>query len=127
MAVDFLEEEKAMSQAAPAGAPGGAPGGGPRQMVVISVVDGQIRVDPDRFEISKCNQEEVLWVATDPDLEFTVEFEKGDSPFYEFQFSNDFPASGLVRRSVLADPQRAYKYTVRAEKLEKDPTGVITK
>jgi hypothetical protein len=97
--------------------------------VIISVVNGQIKVDPDPFVISKDNQEEVLWRASDPKVCFTVEFDKRDSPFYEFQFSSDSSASGLVRRSVLADPQRKYKYTVRVEGVKEplDPTGVITR
>lgn len=101
----------------------------PRKTVTISRVNEQIRVEPDTFAISKHEQEEVFWKATDSNVRFTVEFDKGDSPFYEFQFSNDFPASGLVRRSVLADPQRQYKYTVRVEGVRAplDPTGVITK
>ena len=45
----------------------------------------EIEVTPDPFYISKSKQEEVLWVTADPDLEFTVEFDKGDSPFYEAQ------------------------------------------
>ena len=101
----------------------------PRKTVTISVVQGQIRVEPEPFAISKNEQEEVFWKGSDSAVCFTVEFDKGDSPFYEFQFSNDFPASGLVRRSVLADPQRQYKYTVRVEGVRAplDPTGVITK
>jgi hypothetical protein len=94
---------------------------------MISIKNGAIDVAPDPFHISKSNQEEVLWVAADPSLEFTVEFKKGDSPFYEVQFSNDFPASGLVRRSVLHDPLRKYEYTIRAGKLEKDPSGIVTR
>lgn len=114
-----------MSQTAAAPAPGECP----RQRVIISVVDGQIRVEPEPFAISKNNQEEVIWQASDPDLEFTVEFEKGDSPFHDSQFNKYFNVSGLVRRSVLADPQRTYKYTVRVEGVRNplDPTGVITK
>jgi hypothetical protein len=113
-----------MSQTAAA-----ATGECPRQRVTVSVVDGRIRVDPEPFAISKNNQEEVIWQASDSKVCFTVEFDRGDSPFYEFQFSNDFPASGLVRRSVLADPQRKYKYTVRVEGVKDplDPSGVITK
>ena len=101
-----------------------------RKTVMIFVKDGKIQVDPkEPFEISKSNQEEVIWQARDPKICFTVEFKNGDSPFYEFQFSNDFPASGLVRRSVLADPERQYEYLVRVEGVKDplDPTGVITK
>jgi hypothetical protein len=100
-----------------------------RHTVTISVVKEQIRVEPELFAISKNNQEEVIWEASDPNLEFTVEFEKGDSPFHDSQFNKYFSASGLVRRSVLADPQRTYKYTVRVEGVRNalDPTGVVTR
>lgn len=99
-----------------------------RIVVTISIKGDEIEVTPDPFYISKSKQEEVLWVTADPDLEFTVEFDKGDSPFYEVQFDHkDFPASGLVRRGVLADPQRKYKYTVRAGGAKLDPGGVVTK
>ena len=37
------------------------------------------------------------------------------------------PASGLVRRDVLPDLQKRYKYTVRAGGADLDPGGVITK
>jgi hypothetical protein len=121
----FYRKGEAMSQTATGVAQKtGAP---QRTTVTISIKGGEIVVTPDPFYISKSKQEEVLWVAADPNLDFTVEFENGDSPFYEVQFSNDFPASGLVRRSVLSDPQREYEYTVRTGNMEKDPTGVVTK
>ena len=105
-----------------------ATGAGQRKIVEISIKGDEIEVAPDTFYISKSKQEEVLWVATNPNLEFTVEFDKGDSPFYEVQFNKEFPASGLVRRGVLCDPQRKYKYTVRVEGYKpRDPGGVITK
>ena len=103
-----------------------ATGRAQRQVVLISIKDGAIRVDPkEPFRISKSNQEEVLWQASDPTLYFTVEFK--ESPFYESQFSSEFPASGLVRRSVLPDPQKNYEYTIRAGGAKLDPGGVITK
>jgi hypothetical protein len=99
----------------------------PRQKVTVSVVGGKIQVDPDTFFISKENQEEVIWQASDSRVSFTVEFDKGNSPFHEFQFSNDLSASGLVRRDVLPDQERRYKYTVTVQGMMLDPTGVITK
>jgi len=103
-----------------------ATGRAQRQVVLISVKDGKIQVDPaGPFRISKSNQEEVLWQATDPSVYFTVEFKQ--SPFYESQFSSDFPASGLVRRSVLPDLQKEYEYTIRTGGAVLDPGGVITK
>jgi hypothetical protein len=99
-----------------------------RKTVTISVVGGKIRVDPDHFVISKGSHQDVIWVTSDPKLRFTVEFENGDSPFYETHFNKDFPASGLARRSV-TDHQKVYKYSVTVVGVAGplDPTGVITK
>lgn len=102
-----------------------ATGRAQRQTVIITVQNGQIQVSQDTFRISKSNQEEVVWQAADPNLYFTVEF--NESPFYESQFSSEYPASGLVRRSVLPDPQKNYEYTIRAGGAKLDPGGVITK
>lgn len=102
-----------------------ATGRAQRQTVLITIQNGQIQVSQDPFRISKSNQDEVIWQATDPNLYFTIEFK--ESPFYESQFSNDYSASGLVRRSILADPQKVYEYTIRAGGITLDPGGVITK
>lgn len=102
-----------------------ATGRAQRKTVIITVQDGKIQVSQDTFRISKSNQEEVVWQASDPSVYFTVEFK--ESPFYESQFSSDYPASGLVRRSVLPDPQKEYEYTIRAGGALLDPTGVVTK
>ncbi len=105
-----------------------ATGRAQRKTVTIHVNrNGEVQsTEPEYFEISKSNQEEIVWQVSDPKAYFTVEFER-ESPFYESQFNNDFPASGLVRRSVLADPQKRYKYTVRAGGAVLDPGGVVTK
>lgn len=98
-----------------------------RKTVVIHVdVKGAVEsTEPKVFEISKSNQEEVIWrVDSKQAVYFTIEF-KGASPFYESQFSTDFPVSGLVRRSVLADPLKKYEYTVRAGGKTLDPGGVV--
>ena len=99
-----------------------------RKTVTIHVNrEGEVQhAEPEYFDISKSNQEEILWQASDPKAYFTVEFED-ESPFYESQFSSDYPASGLVRRDVLPDPDKRYKYTVRAGGAILDPGGVITK
>jgi hypothetical protein len=82
------------------------------------------RVDPEPFVISKGNFEQVLWEASDPKAHFTVDF--GDhSPFDYTQFSDTEPYSGLVRREVLGDPGKYYKYTVRAGGVSLDPGGVV--
>ena len=105
-----------------------ATGRAQRKTVTIHVNrDGEVQhAEPEYFEISKSNQEEIVWQVSDGKTYFTVEFEK-ESPFYESQFSSDFPASGLVRRSVLPDLGKRYKYTVRAGGAVLDPGGVITK
>lgn len=98
-----------------------------RKTVTIHVdaKGGVESVDPKQFEISKSNQEEVLWQTdSSQPVYFTVEF-KGESPFYESQFNSDFPVSGLVRREVLSDPLKKYEYTVRAGGEVLDPTGIV--
>ena len=85
---------------------------------------GVERVDPEPFEIFKSKYEQVLWKASDPKAHFTVDF--GDhSPFDYTQFSDAEPYSGLVRRDVLGDPGKYYKYTVRAGGKSLDPGGVV--
>jgi hypothetical protein len=80
-------------------------------------------VEPGDLSISKSKQEEVTWEIVNKDEYFTVDF--GDkSPFYESQFSKDYPVSGLVQRRVLGDPEKKYKYTVRTKHDQKDP-GII--
>ena len=98
----------------------------PRHVVTIYVNNkGEAeRVVPDRFVISKSQQEEVLWRASNPKAYFTVDF-GCDSPFEYSQFSSDQPCSGLVRREVLGDPGKYYKYTVRAGGSTIDPGGVV--
>ena len=106
-----------------------APGAAPhRKTLTISVVGGKIRVDPDHFVISKGSHQDVIWVTSDPKLGFTVEFENGDSPFYETHFNKEFPASGLARRSF-TDHEKIYKYSVTVDGVKDplDPTGVVTK
>lgn len=93
------------------------------QIVTIEVLpNGSIQVKPKTFHISKSRDQEVQWVCSDLDAYFTVDFETNGSPFYESQFSKDNPFSGLVRRNVLADPIKRYKYTVRVKDRKEDAT-----
>jgi hypothetical protein len=86
---------------------------------------GVVSVEPNAFEIYKGNQEEVIWQTDSKQpVYFTVEF-KGESPFYESQFSSDYPVSGLVRRNLLGDPLKKYEYTVRAGGKALDPVGIV--
>lgn len=80
-------------------------------------------VDPEPFHLSKSGNDQVKWM-TASGTHFTVEF-VGESPFYEGQFNNDFPYSGLVRREVLADSRKEYKYVVHTDHGDVDPTGII--
>jgi len=101
----------------------------PREVTVeISVQDGEIHVEfngkQEPFWVSKHADQEVRWVSKKGD-KFLVDF-GDDSPFYESQFSQDSPVSGLVRRDVLPNDYRLYKYTVWVGKLKLDPGGGVS-
>jgi hypothetical protein len=73
---------------------------------------GEVRsVDPDKFEITKAQHQQLFWQVSERNAHFNVEF-TGDSPFDYKQFSDAEPYSGLVRREVLADPNKYYTYNV---------------
>lgn len=95
-------------------------------VTVIIPVDrnGELDGEPASFTIFKHLNQQVLWQASDGKAQFNVEF-KEDSPFDHTQFSNVEPYSGLVRREVLGDPGKYYKYTVRTGKKSIDPGGVV--
>jgi hypothetical protein len=96
------------------------------QEVLVSIkldADGNIAVHPERFKIHKHQDQFVRWHCPTGEY-FTVEFEK-DSPFYESQFSRNFPCSGLVRRPILPDKLRPYKYTIRVGNHVLDPEGEV--
>jgi hypothetical protein len=98
-----------------------------RDVIVHIRVEGDtIQVEPEVFEVHKQSDQVVKWVRTDGDGDFLVEFGQ-DSPFYEFQFSKDAPVSGLARRTILADENRVYKYSVRVGNHVLDPGGIIRK
>jgi hypothetical protein len=94
--------------------------------VVISVEGGQIQVNPDPFFIHKHADQVVRWRCTAGHGEFMVEFGE-DSPFYEKQFTKDFPCSGLAKREITPDDHRIYKYTVRVGEHTLDPGGGVRK
>jgi hypothetical protein len=81
--------------------------------ITIQIAGGKIAVSPEPFDISKSQHQQVLWKFKEPDpsLHFNIEFIDG-SPFAYKQFSDLDPYSGLVRRAVLGNPNRYYKYTV---------------
>ena len=93
-----------------------------REKEVTITIDGNgnIRVTPSTFHVSKKDNEEVVWTCN---VAFTVDFE--ESPFYETQFNDQNPFSGLTRRSVLHSDIKYYKYTVTAGGHTKDPDGQV--
>lgn len=97
-------------------------------VVTVTIqVDAKLEVQsvsPDAFEISKSQHQQIFWRASDPKAQFNVEFDE-DSPFQYAQFSNLDPYSGLVRREVLGDPGKYYKYTVRTGAKSIDPGGIV--
>jgi hypothetical protein len=94
------------------------------EVIQVVTVDPLGSATPDPFRISKDRNQQVKWVAFDGKTPFTVEFKK-DSPFYETQFSDKSPYSGIIRRSVLCDPAKTYEYTVRIAGRVKDPGGIV--
>jgi hypothetical protein len=95
-------------------------------VTVIIPVDknGEVEREPAPFRISKSLHQQVLWKASDSKAQFNIEFQE-DSPFDYKQFSNLEPYSGLVRRDVLGDRGKYYKYTVRTGKKSIDPGGIV--
>jgi hypothetical protein len=77
----------------------------------------QIAADLRELTIDRTKDEEVIWVS---DLPFRVDF-KGDSPFYENQFSQTHRRSGLVRRGVVSSRFRSYEYTIEIGGKTLDP------
>ncbi len=95
------------------------------KIITITVQKGKItRVVPPHFQVRKLKDEMIVWKCDPPREKFLVDF-KQDSPFYESQFSNNNPCSGLARRNLLTDTHRTYKYTVYAGSKELDPDGKI--
>ncbi len=73
--------------------------------------------------ISPKKNEEILWESAHS---FLIDF-KGNSPFYEQQFSNKYAQSGLVRRDVVSSSSVFYKYNIIINGKTLDPrVGVDT-
>ena len=85
-----------------------------------------ISVSPDPFIVRKLKDQMVRWICSKPKQKFSIEFENG-SPFHDSQFSKDYPCSGLVRRGVVTDRKRIYKYSVRVGNKVLDPGGGVDK
>jgi len=100
-----------------------------REVTVEISVEGdkiQVEVEGEQkpFWVSKQANQEVRWILKGGG-KFLVDF-GDDSPFYESQFSQDSPVSGLVRRDILPNESRLYEYTVWVGKLKKDPGGGVS-
>jgi hypothetical protein len=107
------------------------PAASPREIqVFISLKKGTITVSPDPFIVHKHEDQDIRWICTsdeDPkEGKFAVEFDN-EGPFYQSQFSQDYPCSGLVRRNLVPDKTRIYKYTVRVGAHKLDPGGGVDK
>lgn len=90
--------------------------------ITINQADGEIKVIPDPFHISKKNDQEVVFECEDP--YFTVEFNKANhSPFHGVLFTRQSPCSGLA--VVTPDSKKVYEYTVEAFGKKVDPGGVV--
>jgi hypothetical protein len=95
-----------------AAAPGAASGFRPNIRRIVITLDANKK--PQIAEVDKtiilkpANNEEVIWESSVP---FLINF-KGNSPFYEKQFSDKYAQSGLVRRDVLGSPNVFYEYSI---------------
>lgn len=100
----------------------------PKEVQVYILVDAatcEISVVPDKFRVSKKNLQEVRWICI-PEQNFSVDFNKNGSPFYETHFDQDNPCSGLANRKVQAlGDQKAYDYLVTVGNCTLDPQGVV--
>jgi hypothetical protein len=87
---------------------------GPRSNLrtIVITVDGngnpQVATGDETAVISPKKNEEILWESTHS---FVIDF-KGNSPFYEQQFSSKYAQSGLVRRDVVSSSSVFYKYNI---------------
>jgi hypothetical protein len=94
----------------------------PEELIVEVTIDENGAASPDPFHISKSRHQQVRWKTSDGQP-FAVEFE--ESPFYESTFGHHSPYSGSIHRKVAAHESKTYKYTVRRDGKDYDPTGII--
>ena len=95
---------------------------GPREVIVriVQGADGKPEARPPRFHVSKGMQQVVVWECP---VDFAVVF--NESPFYESQFDQSCDCSGLVRRGVLPNQDKPYKYSIYAWGQVTDPDGIV--
>jgi hypothetical protein len=79
---------------------------------IIITVDGdgfpQVPEADETVILSPANNEEIIWESSE---KFLIDF-KGNSPFYEEQFSPTYAQSGLIRRNVVGNNSVFYKYNI---------------
>jgi hypothetical protein len=94
-------------------------GQAPIKVIEITFANGVPKVADKHkvLQLSRLRNEEVRWEC---DLSFRIDFKNG-SPFYEDQFDQDHPQSGLARRSLLPSEQRIYEYTIEVKGKTLDP------
>jgi hypothetical protein len=88
---------------------------------IIITLDGAgkpfVAKEDEAVTISSFNNEEIVWESAE---KFLIDF-KGNSPFYEEQFSDVFKQSGLVRRNVISSKSVFYEYTIFINGFSLDP------
>ena len=90
-----------------------------RKIVITLDADGKpfLAAGDEAVTISPAANEEVIWESPQ---DFLIDF-KGNSPFYEQQFSNTYKQSGLVRRGVISSKSTFYEYTITINGKTLDP------
>ncbi len=68
----------------------------------------QVPEGDETVSISPTKNQQISWKSEET---FLIDF-KGNSPFYEEQFNNAYPQSGLLRRTVVPNNSVFYKYSI---------------
>jgi hypothetical protein len=94
----------------------------PIVVTITPVPGGDPRVVPARVVLSRRENHAVEWQCTDPDAEWSVEFDENDCPFAEHRYHAQSRHSGPVR----GEPrERPYKYDVVVNGRRLDPDVVV--
>ena len=88
-----------------------------RKIIITLDGAGKPSVALEDQEVTISSSDEVVWESAQ---EFLIDF-KGNSPFYEEQFSQVFKQSGLVRRNVMSSKFVFYEYTIIINGQSLDP------
>ena len=88
-----------------------------RKIIITLDAAGKPFVAQEDEEVTIASSDEVVWESAQ---EFLIDF-KGNSPFYEEQFSHILRRSGLVRRNVMSSKFVFYEYTIIINGQSLDP------